>query len=160
MSSYMKFAEIYDTLMKEDIDYNKWVNYIESIFSHYGKNPKIVCDLACGTGNFTIPLSKLGYDMIGVDKSVEMLNIARSKSQNEGKNIMFLNQSISKLDLYGGCDAFLCMIDGFNYILSPKALFNALKRIKDCFLEPDGSLIFDISSPYKLKKYLGNNSFI
>ena len=34
------------------------------------------------------------------------------------------------------------------------------KRIKDCFLEPNGIFIFDISTEYKLKNIIGNNIFI
>ena len=45
----------------------------------YDVNPDLVCDLACGTGNITIPLAKRGYDMTGVDISEDMLNIAREK---------------------------------------------------------------------------------
>lgn len=160
MNSYTNFAKFYDSLMKEDIDYENWADYIEEIFKRYHKNPKIVCDLACGTGNFTIPMAKRGYDMIGVDKSFDMLSVARNKACDFGLDIVFLQQSFLALDLYGGCDAFLCMIDGFNYVLSPKSLYKIAKKIKDCFLEPNGIVVFDISSRYKLKNYLGNNTFI
>lgn len=160
MNSYTKFAPIYDKLMCEDVDYGKWAGYIEEIFARYGKKPKLICDLACGTGNITIPLAKKGYDMIGTDKSLEMLSLARKKAENKGLSIMFLAQPFTKLDLFGSCDAFLCMLDGFNYVLSPELLFQIAKKIKTCFLEPDGIVIFDISSRYKLEKYIGNNTFV
>lgn len=160
MNSYTNFAPIYDRLMREDIDYEKWADYIESIFAHFGKTPKLVCDLACGTGNITIPMAKKGYDMIGVDKSPQMLSIAREKAADAGLDIMFLSQCFTKLDLYGGCDAFLCMIDGFNYVLTPKTLFQIAKRIKTCFLEPGGIVIFDLSSRYKFENYMANNTFV
>lgn len=160
MSSYADFAYLYDTLMTSDVDYSKWADYIENLFTLYDKNPNLVCDLACGTGNFTLPLAKRGYEMIGVDRSYDMLNVAREKAQSEHLDVLFLNQSMTSLDLYGSVDAFLCMIDGFNYILSPKSLYNVFKRIKTCFLETDGLFIFDISSRYKLKEVIGNNTFI
>lgn len=160
MTSYADFAYLYDNLMTSDIDYGKWADYIENLFHYYDKNPGMVCDLACGTGNFTIPLAERGYDMIGVDRSYDMLTVAREKAQEKNLDILFLNQSISKLDLYGTADAFLCMIDGFNYILSPQTLYSIFKRIKTCFIEPDGILIFDISSRYKLSEIIGNNTFI
>lgn len=160
MNSYTRFAPIYDRLMREDIDYDRWTDYIEDLFAHFGKTPKLVCDLACGTGNITIPMAKKGYDMIGVDNSSQMLSIAREKAAGESLDIMLLSQSFTKLDLYGGCDAFLCMIDGFNYVLSPKSLFEIAKRIKTCFLEPGGIVIFDLSSRYKFETYIGNNTFV
>ena len=60
MNSYTKFASLYDGLMNEDINYEEWADYIENLFDHYGKSPYIVCDLACGTGSVTLPLSKRG----------------------------------------------------------------------------------------------------
>lgn len=160
MNSYADFAYLYDSLMTSDIDYGKWADYIENLFHYYDKNPNMVCDLACGTGNFTIPLAKRGYEMIGVDRSYDMLTVAREKAQEENLDILFLNQSVSRLDLYGTADAFLCMIDGFNYILSYQTLYAIFKRIKTCFIEPDGIFIFDLSSRYKLSETIGNNTFI
>lgn len=160
MNSYTGVTAVYDKLMREDIDYDKWTDYIEEIFAHFEKKPKLICDLACGTGTFTVNLAKRGYDMIGVDKSQQMLNKAREKALAAEQDILFLAQSFTGLDLYGGCDAFLCMLDGFNYVLSPKTLFEVAKKIKTCFLEPGGIFIFDLSSIYKLEHYIGNNTFI
>lgn len=160
MKSYTNFADYYDRLMKKDVNYDKIADFIENIFTEYNVEPQLVCDLACGTGNITIPLAKRGYEMIGVDKSVEMLDVAKEKAANENQDILFLNQSISKLDLFGTCDAFLCMIDGVNYIINPIAFSNMLKKISTCFINPDGVFIFDVSSFYKLSKTIGNNTFI
>lgn len=158
MSSYSNFAYIYDSLMNRDVDYEKWADYIENIFTLYGVEPDLVCDLACGTGNLTIPLARRGYDMTGVDISEDMLNIAREKA--EGLDILFLNQSLPSLDLYGTMGAFTCIIDGINYIIAPKLLERLFTRIKNCFLDRDGLFIFDISTRYKLKKIIGSDTFI
>ncbi len=158
MNSYTAFSDIYDPLMKEDINYERIADFIENIFTLHGKNPDMVADLACGTGNLTLPLAKRGYDMIGVDKSADMLSIAREKCGSP--DVLFLNQDMTKLDLYGTADAFLCMIDGINYVLSPHSLLNMFTRIKKCFLNPGGIVIFDISSEYKLSHIIGSNTFI
>lgn len=157
---YGEFAYIYDKLMKPDINYNGVADFIENIFISRNKNPQLIADLACGTGNVTIPLARRGYEMIGVDISEEMLSLAREKAEAEALDILFLKQDISGLDLYGTCDAFLCMIDGLNYIIEPKKIEYMLKRIKTCFLNPDGILIFDISTRYKLENIIANNTFI
>lgn len=158
MNSYSDFAYIYDSLMHSDIDYEKWADYIENLFDMYGVNPDLVCDLACGTGNITIPLASRGYDMTGVDISEDMLNIAREKA--EGLDILFLNQSMTNLDLYGTMGAFLCMIDGINYILPLKSLLKLFTRIKTCFIDKGGLFIFDISTEHKLKNVIGSNTFV
>lgn len=157
MNSYTDFSQYYDGFMHEDFNYEQITDYIENIFTIYGINPNLVCELACGTGNITLPLARRGYEMIAVDKSYEMLDIARKKSNGD---VLFLNQDMTKLDLYGSVDAVICMIDGINYILNPYSLFNMFKRIKTCFLEPGGIFLFDISSEYKLKKQIGNNTFV
>lgn len=159
MNSYTDFSRIYDSLMKQDLDYEKITDYIENIFALHNKNPDMIVDLACGTGNLTIPFAKRGYDMIGIDKSSQMLSIAKEKA-GKRNDILFLCQDITKLDLYGTADAFICMIDGINYCLNPNAVYNMLKKIKTCFLNDGGIVIFDVSSEYKLSKVIGNNTFI
>lgn len=160
MSSYKNFANYYDRLMTRDISYEKIADFIENIFDEYELDAHLVCDLACGTGNITIPMAKRGYEMIGVDKSTDMLDVAREKAYREELDILFLNQSISKLDLFGTCDAFLCMIDGVNYIINPKSFENMLYKINKCFINSGGVFIFDISSHYKLKNIISDNTFI
>ena len=157
---YKEFAYIYDRLMKPDINYSHVADFIENIFIKYDKNPELIADLACGTGNVTVPLAKRGYEMIGVDISEQMLSVAREKAMDEDTDILFLNQDMAKLDLYGTCDAFLCMIDGLNYIKKKKKIEYLFKRIKTCFINPGGLFIFDISSRYKLQNVIGNNTFI
>lgn len=158
MNSYGSFANIYDSLMHSDINYEQIADYIENIFTIYGINPDLVCDLACGTGNITIPLAKRGYDMTAIDISEDMLNIAREKS--EGLDILYLNQDMTSLDLYGTMGAFLCMIDGINYVLAPKALLNMFSKMKRCFMDPGALFIFDISTRHKLKYTIGSNTFV
>lgn len=158
MASYNDFAYIYDYLMRRDVDYERLADYIESIFTRYGAAPELICDLACGTGSVTVPMARRGYDMTGVDISEDMLNVARDKS--EGLNILYLKQNMTDIDLYGTMGAFLCMIDGINYVIAPKALTRMFERIKSCFLDKDGLFIFDISSRYKLMNTVGSNTFV
>ena len=73
--SYTEFASLYDKLIKEDIDYKKAAAFIKNEITK--KIDNIVLDLACGTGSLTNELSLSGYDMIGIDISVEMLDIAK-----------------------------------------------------------------------------------
>lgn len=48
-------------------------------------NPKIVLDIACGTGDFTIELAQKGVEkVIGVDISEGMMNIGRQKVADAG----------------------------------------------------------------------------
>ena len=77
--SYSAISECYDAL-NSHIDYESYASFLNREIRAGGvSDGSIVLDLACGTGNITLPLLKCGYDMIGVDLSGEMLNIARNK---------------------------------------------------------------------------------
>ena len=77
---YGDFAYVYDLLTK-DVSYPKWADYIESLFLKYCESkPRLILDLACGTGSITIEMAKRGYDMIGIDISPDMLSCAMDKS--------------------------------------------------------------------------------
>lgn len=154
---YHSFAYIYDKLMY-DIDYSKWANYIEDIFRLNNLKPSLLLDLGCGTGNFCIEMAKRGYDVIGVDASVDMLNCARQKSEEQGLDILYLNQDMTDFELYGTVDAVVCLMDSINYVLYKKDIKRMLKLVKN-YLNPKGIFIFDVNTPYKFENIYNNNVF-
>ena len=76
--AYSDFASVYDELM-DNIPYDKWASYLYGLLLEYNVNDGIVAELGCGTGNITEILASLGYDMIGIDNSDTMLDIANEK---------------------------------------------------------------------------------
>lgn len=155
VESYNELAHYYDVLMY-DVDYENWIAYILSIFKKEGFEPQKILDTACGTGNITIPMSKLGYRMTGVDLSSDMLAIAESKARQNKQNIKFYNQDIACLNINENYDAVLCMCDGVNYIIEEEKLQSYFNLVYQR-LEKQGIFIFDISSYNKLNTLLGNN---
>ena len=141
-----------------DQDYQKWADYIEKIFKINNIKPSLVLDLGCGTGNITNILAKRGYDMIGIDASVDMLNIASEKAANDNLNILYLCQDIRNFELYGTVDAVICTLDVLNYITKPDELKKVFLLVKN-YLNKGGIFIFDINTEYKLKNVIGNNTF-
>ncbi|MGI6712475.1 MAG: class I SAM-dependent DNA methyltransferase [Bacillota bacterium] len=79
MSIYQGLALIYDSLM-ENIDYQEWAEYIKTLTGKYRKEISSVLDIACGTGNTSIPLAQYGWRVTGVDISLPMLQQARNKA--------------------------------------------------------------------------------
>lgn len=154
--SYNGFAYIYDKLT-DDVEYEKRADYTENIFKkHMKTKPELVCDLACGTGTLCRILSKRGYDMIGIDSSPDMLNVARDKSDSE--KILYLNQDITSFELYGTVDAITCMLDSVNYLTEDGDIEDLLALVKN-YLNPDGIFIFDINSPYKFENIFSDNIY-
>lgn len=155
MAQYQDFAYVYDRLMHEDIDYDKWCDYIENLFTLHGVSPDTLCELACGTGNMTCRMEKRGYKITASDISSDMLSIASEKLNGTE----LIRSDMSKLTLPEKYDAFLCMIDGINYVITPKAVLDTFKTVKS-HLNDGGVFVFDVSSRYKLKHILGNETFI
>lgn len=154
---YGDFAAVYDRLMY-DVDYSKWADYLENIFSAQGLKPSLVLDLGCGTGSLCIELAGRGYEMIGVDSSAEMLDCARTKAEGAGRDVLLLNQDMREFELYGTVDVVLCMMDSINYLLEKRDVLKVFKLVRN-YLNPGGIFIFDLNSAYKLETILGNNVF-
>ncbi|WP_156943656.1 class I SAM-dependent DNA methyltransferase [Alkaliphilus transvaalensis] len=157
INQYNDFAYVYDRLM-EDVDYKGWVVYLKEIFKREGIEPKKILELACGTGNITLPLSEEKVEVMAVDISQEMLMVAKDKALTLGKDILFVEQDMTQLELEGKFDVSLCMCDGINYILEEEELVTLFKKLHQHLTE-EGIFVFDISSYYKLSEILGENTY-
>lgn len=154
---YHDFAALYDALTT-DIPYEKWADYIELLFQKFGqKKPKLVLELACGTGTMTNLLVDRGYDMIALDQSEEMLGVAAEKTA--GKGVLLLEQDMTDFELYGTVDAILCLLDSVNYVTEDENLERMFHWVAN-YLEPGGLFIFDVNTPYKFDHVLGENTFV
>ena len=91
MDAYGDFAYIYDRLMHDDVDYDAWCDYIESLMSLEGCEPDTICELACGTGSITSRLEARGYRMTGVD-TVSYTHLDVYKRQDKDSSVRFALQ--------------------------------------------------------------------
>jgi ubiquinone/menaquinone biosynthesis C-methylase UbiE len=151
---YTAFASVYDRLM-QNVDYPAWAAFYRELLQNRGVAAGAVCECACGTGNLTLPLAKT-YDMTGVDLSADMLAVAQEKARRSGLSIPFVQMDMRDLQLHRPADGVLCTCDGVNYLESEAALA-AFFRAANHALRPGGALVFDVSTPYKLRHILGNN---
>ncbi len=155
---YHAIARVYDRLNAE-IDYSAWADFIESCFDRFLKvRPKLVLDLACGTGSMTLQLDRRGYDMIGIDGSADMLSRAYMRTE-EGQNILFLQQDMRSFELYGTVGAITCCLDSLNYLLSVNDLFLCFSCVQN-YLDKDGLFLFDVNTPFKFENIYGNQCYI
>lgn len=187
MEAYSSFAQVYDLFM-DNVPYVEWAGYIMGLLEEYGIRDGLVLDLGCGTGKLTRILSDSGYDMIGVDNSVEMLEIARSFSESvdertsertegcekhrelegiEGKEepsamknpILYLLQDMQEFELFGTVRAVVSICDSLNYILEEKELLQVFRLVNN-YLDPSGIFIFDLNTVYKYKELLGETTIV
>lgn len=148
--AYEYLAQCYDQFT-EDVDYERWADYVERHFARSRLPIHTVLDLACGTGSLTRLLALRGYEMIGADLSEEMLAQAAEKCRGVGDpEPIFLHQAMEELDLYGTIDACVCCLDSVNYVTRSGKLARAFQRVHT-FLMPGGLFLFDINTPDKLR---------
>ena len=148
--AYEYLAQCYDQFT-EDVDYERWADYVERPFARSRLPIHTGLDLACGTGSLTRLLAQRGYEMIGADLSEEMLAQAAEKCRGVGDpEPIFLHQAMEDLDLYGTIDACVCCLDSVNYVTRSGKLARAFQRVHT-FLMPGGLFLFDINTPDKLR---------
>ena len=151
MSSYNGLAGSYDAMMT-DASYLKRVNWLERLFRKSAIPVRSVLDLACGTGTVSCLLAERGYQVIATDGSEEMLTQAMLKAAIlEECAPVFLHQTMPKLRLLEPVDAAVSTIDSLNYLTRERDIRETFKRVYQ-WLKPGGQFIFDVNTPYKLRR--------
>ena len=156
MSSYESFARVYDLFM-DNIPYEEWCEYLAGLLEDQGIREGLVLELGCGTGNMTRLLAEKGYDMIGVDNSMDMLEIAMEKKEEEEQDILYLLQDMREFELYGTVRAVVSVCDSMNYIIEEEDLLEVFRLVNN-YLDPGGIFIFDLNTEYKYEKILGDTT--
>ena len=152
--AYSDFAAVYDTLM-DNIPYDKWFSYLHELLTEYGINGGIIAELGCGTGSITERLAKSGYDMIGIDNSPSMLDVAESKKADNNSSSLYLCQDMREFELYGTVAACISICDSINYITEPDDLLTVFKLVNN-YLDPKGIFIFDFNTKHYYKNVVAD----
>lgn len=116
-----------------------------------------ILDLGCGTGTLTELLAGRGYDMIGIDNSEEMLQIAMDKRDDAGLEILYLLQDMRSFELYGTVGAVISVCDSVNYLLEEEDVVQTFRLVNN-YLYPGGLFIFDFNTVYKYEVVIGDTT--
>ncbi len=160
MEAYTGFAQVYDLFM-DNVPYGQWSEYVISLLKEYGVEDGLVLELGCGTGKMARRLAAAGYDMIGIDNSEEMLQVAKeAESLGAGgqPDILYLLQDMREFELYGTVRAVVSVCDSINYILEEEELGKVFGLVNN-YLDPGGIFIFDLNTQYKYREVLGEAVF-
>mgnify|MGYP005898605385 FL=1 len=156
MDAYSSFASVYDQFM-DNVPYEEWAEYLTGLLGEYQVHDGLVLDLGCGTGSLTEILAKKGYDMIGIDNSEDMLQIAMEKRADSGLDILYLLQDMREFELYGTVAAVVSICDSMNYLTDYEDLVQTLKLVNN-YLDPQGVFIFDMNTVHKYRDLIGDRT--
>ena len=156
--AYGEFANIYDELIYEDINYDKVAEKIIDLCNENGISFEDYLDLACGTGNVAIKVAKYFKNTYAVDLSDDMLNIAFDKFKKNKIKAKVICQDMCELSLNKKFNLITSVLDSTNYITEDEDLLQYFRKVYE-HLKEDGLFIFDINSYYKLSNVLGNNIY-
>lgn len=155
---YKGFANVYDHMM-ENIPYEEWFSKLKLYLKEHGLTDGRICELGCGTGIMTEKFAKAGYQMIGLDKSVDMLALAKQKQEETKSDILYLNQDMTEMELDKPVDACISVCDSMNYLLQEEEMSALFERVKK-YLTPGGLFIFDLKTVYCYRNVIGNQTWV
>ena len=131
--------ELYDTLLPSE----EHAAYYTALADRY---PGAVLELACGSGQLTVPLARPGRPVAGLDQSRPMLDAARRRAAAAAARIEFVEADMRAFDLGR---RFGLIFIGRNSLLhlSTVADFQALFAAVRGHLAPGGLFAFDVFNP-------------
>ena len=112
------------------------IKYIkESIIRHFkikSKNIPLkninILDIGCGGGLISVPMKKLGANVVGIDASLKNINIAKTHSKKNNIKIKYISSSPEKLKINKKFDILLMLeivehVDDFNFFIQQSSKF-------------------------------------
>lgn len=138
------YADIYDSIYRGK-NYDEECSIIRTQFDLYSDGSiSSILDLGCGTGNHTLRLAKRGYKVAGVDRSEEMLRIARIKAEEKKLPVALYQGDIKSVAIdHQTFDAAILMFAVLGYQVTNDDLIQTLRNIRR-HLRVGGLLIFDV----------------
>lgn len=137
IKSYDKIAEEYCEKTLEGGDREFQERMLDITLNYLPENPRVI-DLGCGDGRDTFYLHQKGVDVVGIDLSQGMINLARKKHSNTA----FFKQDMRKTVFPE--DTFHCVWASVSIINMPKSELSTIESEVFRILNPDGIFAFSI----------------
>ena len=143
------FDSDYYHILYKHRDYSEARNFIDSIVEYLDlKKGSKILDLACGIGRHSIYLDKIGFKVVGTDKSPN--NIKKAKA-SKNQSVSFLQMEMID-DTNHKYDGIFNLFTSFGYVnhdYNLKTIKNIERQLKD-----DGTVIVDFMNTLFIKKNL------
>lgn len=144
LSAYKAMARFYDTMMGSG-KYAGWQKLISDVVQKYGIPIGKCLDVACGTGNISRLLVDLGFKVVGVDMSEDMVAVARDKFPAD----TFVCSDVRTFELgketMTGITFAVSFYDSLNYLLSDSDMLQCFQAVHRNI--PSGTIfLFDMNT--------------
>lgn len=142
---YSTFAQVYDTLMDQDL-YADWANFVTERVPAQGTK---LLELAGGSGSLAVKLAQAGYDVTLLDLSAEMLSLALNKLSVAHLSLPMIQADMRDFGVIDQFDVVTCFDDSICYM-------NNLDDVRAVFtevaanLKSGGRFMFDAHSLYQM----------
>lgn len=107
MQTLYKLPDYYKIIINHLVNTDLEVRLLDEIM--HKNNAHSILDLACGVGRHSIPLSKLGYSVTGIDFSQYQIAKAKEDALHEGASAKFLLADANSFSFPDRFDAAMCM---------------------------------------------------
>lgn len=108
-----------------------------------------IVDVCCGMGRHLLPLTALGYDVVGLDSSAMMLSLARAGARQTGLPVRLVHGVAQALPFAtASCEVMLNLFNSFGYLATVTDDLAVLRETARC-LKPGGRFFLDTRN----KKY-------
>ena len=105
-----------------------------------------VLELACGTGQLTVPIARAGLPIVGLDLSTPMLTTARQRAATANISVEFVQGDMRNFDLDHKFALIFIARNSLLHLHSIEDLLAAFAAVRR-HLAPGGILAFDIFNP-------------
>ena len=152
---YRDLAPLYDLMVADpgiQVFYAEFQASLREAAKAHHVRPRVIVDLACGTGNTTVPwVAGPARTVLGVDQSEAMLRVARCKSTR----VRWVRQDVERLRLDVRADVVTCHFDALNHVLEADGLQRVFVNVARV-LRPGGLFQFDLNTRFMLQ-WLGTS---
>jgi len=130
------------------------IDFIDSVLGL--KAGSVILDLCCGQGRHAKGLAESGYDVIGLDSSKELLDIAKDSSRSE--NLKFIEGDMRNIPLNkNSCHAVINIFTSFGFF-DDEGNLQVLKSVS-YILKKKGKLLLDYWNPYTVPQLNGTRNW-
>ena len=143
------FDSDYYHILYKHRDYNEARKFIDNIIEYLDlKKGSKILDLACGIGRHSIYLDKIGFKVVGTDKSPNNIKIAKA-SQNQSLNFLQMEMIDNTNHKYDGIFNLFTSFGYVNHDYNLKTVKNIERQLKD-----NGTVVVDFMNTLFVKNNL------